>query len=64
MTDGPFLAVADFAPFVDAAFGGGRTLASLRRLRGGSKKGVYRLGLDDGSAVIGYVWSRAAQGVA
>ena len=39
------------------AFGPGRTLAAVRRLRGGSKKGVYRLSLDDGRTVIGYIWA-------
>jgi len=55
----PFGTVADFAPVARAAFGGGRRLAEVRRLRGSSKKGVYLLGFDDGSAVIGYVWSQA-----
>jgi len=54
-----FGAVADFAPVARAAFGDGRRLMQVRRLRGGSKKGVYRLGFADGSAVIGYVWSQA-----
>ncbi|WP_327085545.1 phosphotransferase [Nonomuraea sp. NBC_01738] len=35
----------------------GRRLVTLDRLTGGSKKGVYRLGLDDGTAVILYVWA-------
>lgn len=54
-----FSDVADFAPVVAQAFGPGRRLAQVLRLRGGSKKGVYRLGFDDGSAVVGYVWSEA-----
>ena len=54
-----FGAVADFAPVVRDAFGDRRRLTEVRRLRGGSKKGVYRLDFDDGSAVIGYVWSQA-----
>jgi hypothetical protein len=29
------------------------------RLRGGSKKGVYRLTFDDGATVIGYLWNEA-----
>src|SRR5690348_8974093 len=44
---------------VRAAFGPGRRLAGLTRLRGGSKKGVYRLTLDDGSTAILYVWDPA-----
>jgi fermentation-respiration switch protein FrsA (DUF1100 family) len=31
----------------------------VERLRGGSKKGVYRLSFDDGTSVIGYVWGAA-----
>lgn len=49
--------LADFVPVARAAFGSGRRLAEARRLSGGSKKGVYRLGFDDGTAVAGYVWS-------
>ncbi len=37
----------------------GRRVGTVTRLWGGSKKGVYRLGLDDGSTVIGYLWSGA-----
>jgi Phosphotransferase enzyme family len=44
---------------VRVAFGPGRRLAGVQRLRGGSKKGVYRLSLDDGSTVIGYIWAAA-----
>lgn len=51
--------LADFTPVVRAAFGDGRRLADVRRLRGSSKKGVYRLGFDDGTAVVGYVWGAA-----
>ncbi|WIX98441.1 phosphotransferase [Amycolatopsis mongoliensis] len=39
-----------------AAFGG-RELVSVERLRGGSKKGVYRLVLDDRTTGIAYVWN-------
>lgn len=49
--------LADFEPVVRAAFGDGRRLAQARRLRGGSKKGVYQLVFDDGRSVVGYVWS-------
>ena len=41
------------------AFGPGRRVAAAARLRGGSKKGVYRLSLDDGRTVIGYIWGEA-----
>ncbi|HEY3608815.1 MAG TPA: phosphotransferase [Pseudonocardiaceae bacterium] len=40
---------------VHAAFPG-RAVVSLDRLRGGSKKGVYRLTLDDDATGIAYVW--------
>ncbi|MFE0475172.1 phosphotransferase family protein [Streptomyces sp. NPDC058947] len=49
----------DLVPLARAAFGPGRTLDGVRRLRGGSKKGVYRLTLDDGSTAVAYVWSDA-----
>ncbi|WP_328822153.1 phosphotransferase family protein [Micromonospora rubida] len=39
-----------------AAFGRERALLSVERLTGGTKKGVYRLTLDDGSTGIAYVW--------
>jgi hypothetical protein len=40
---------------VHAAFPG-REVVSVDRLRGGSKKGVYRLTLDDDTTGIAYVW--------
>jgi Phosphotransferase enzyme family len=49
----------ELAGVVRAAFGPARRLAGVQRLRGGSKKGVYRLRLDDGTTVVGYVWSAA-----
>jgi hypothetical protein len=54
-----FPGVAEFVPVVRAAFGSSRRLVAVRRRRGGSKKGVYQLDFDDGTAVIGYVWSEA-----
>jgi len=44
-------------PVVRAAFGRGRSLLMVERLAHGSKKGAYRLTLDDGSTVLVYVWS-------
>lgn len=41
---------------VRAVFGPARHLHSVTRLRGGSKKGVYRLQLRDESTAILYVW--------
>ncbi len=40
---------------VQAAFPG-REVVSVDRLRGGSKKGVYRLTLDDDTTAIAYAW--------
>ncbi|WP_030594843.1 phosphotransferase family protein [Streptomyces fulvoviolaceus] len=47
----------DLAPFAKAAVGPRRILASTTRLRGGSKKGAYRLTFDDDTTAIAYVWS-------
>jgi len=45
----------DLAPLARAATG--RTLTAVTRLRGGTRKGVYRLALDDGTTAVAYVWS-------
>jgi phosphotransferase family enzyme len=42
-----------------AVFGGDRALLSVERLAGGSKKGAYRLTMDDGGSVLVYVWDGA-----
>ncbi|MET9870284.1 phosphotransferase [Streptomyces sp. NPDC006386] len=47
----------DLTPLARAALAPGRTLTGVERLRGGTKKGVYRLFLDDGSTAVAYVWS-------
>lgn len=39
-----------------AALGDGRRLEAVERLAGGSKKGVYRLVMDDASTAVAYVW--------
>lgn len=49
----------DLAGVVRAALGTDRRIAGLARLKGGSKKGAYRLRLDDGSTVIVYLWDPA-----
>ncbi|GLY50724.1 aminoglycoside phosphotransferase [Lentzea sp. NBRC 102530] len=46
--------MADLAGIAQAAYG--RELRDVARLRGGSKKGVYRLTLDDGTTGVAYVW--------
>lgn len=52
-----FLQPDDVRDLVAAQFGTGRRLTALDRLTGGSKKGVYRLRLDDETTVILYVWT-------
>ncbi|HEX8867074.1 MAG TPA: phosphotransferase [Lentzea sp.] len=48
------LGVADLKDIAQAAYG--RELRDVARLHGGSKKGVYRLTLDDGTTGVAYVW--------
>ncbi|MEV6236464.1 phosphotransferase [Lentzea sp. NPDC051838] len=48
------LGVADLENTAQAAYG--RELRDVARLHGGSKKGVYRLTLDDGTTGVAYVW--------
>ncbi|MEU0884582.1 phosphotransferase [Lentzea sp. NPDC005914] len=48
------LGVADLTDIAQAAYG--RELRDVARLHGGSKKGVYRMTLDDGTTGIAYVW--------
>ncbi|MFF5298513.1 phosphotransferase family protein [Streptomyces sp. NPDC013161] len=48
------LTPTDLAPFARAL---GHTMNDVTRLRGGSKKGVYRLAFRDGSTAVAYVWS-------
>jgi hypothetical protein len=45
-----------FAGAVRAAFGDEHRIADAERLRGGSKKGVYRIILTEGSTAIVYIW--------
>ncbi|MEU9955063.1 phosphotransferase [Streptomyces sp. NPDC050982] len=42
-----------------AALGGGRRLGAAERIAGGSKKGVYRLVMDDATTAIAYLWDDA-----
>jgi hypothetical protein len=51
------VASEDLAGLARAAFGGRRRIAEVSRLRGGSKKGVYRLTLDDGLTAVAYLWA-------
>jgi hypothetical protein len=52
-----FLRPDDLRDLVAEHFGADRRLAGLDRLTGGSKKGVYRLRLDDQTTVILYIWA-------
>lgn len=52
-----FVRVDQLSEFVRKLCGASRKLADVARLAGGSKKGVYRLTLDDGSTSILYVWN-------
>jgi len=54
-----FAGPEELAGVAASAFGAARRLAGVERLRGGSKKGVYRLSFDNETSVIGYVWSAA-----
>ncbi|MFD3473551.1 phosphotransferase family protein [Streptomyces sp. NPDC058695] len=44
---------------VRAALGGGRRLEAVERVAGGSKKGVYRLVMNDATTAIAYLWDDA-----
>ncbi|MEU5530710.1 aminoglycoside phosphotransferase [Micromonospora chersina] len=52
-----FLQPDDLHGLVAEQFGSDRRLAGLDRLTGGSKKGVYRLRLNDRTTVVLYVWA-------
>jgi Phosphotransferase enzyme family len=51
-----FADVESMRPVVRAAFGRGRSLLRVERLAHGSKKGAYRLTMDDGGTALVYVW--------
>jgi hypothetical protein len=52
-----FLRPDDVRDLVADQFGAGRRLVALDRLTGGTRKGVYRLRLDDRTTAILYVWA-------
>lgn len=59
-TPGDLAAVTERAPGILRAAGlGGGPVTDVTRLRGGSKKGVYRLSRGDGFSAVLYVWSTA-----
>jgi len=51
-----FADVERLRPVVRAAFGTGRRLLGVERLAGGSKKGAYRLLMDDDGTALLYAW--------
>ena len=51
--------VESLRPAVRAAFGRDRHLLRVVRLGGGSKKGAYRLTMDDGGTALLYAWNDA-----
>ena len=52
-----FADIESLGPAIRAALGGDRLLRRVERLAGGSKKGAYRLTMDDGGTVLLYAWS-------
>lgn len=56
-TERRFADAGRLAGVVREVFGAGRGIAGVERLAGGSKKGVYRVTLDDRASCIVYVWS-------
>ncbi len=58
MATGRTFADADtLAPVVREAFGTDRRITAVERLLNGTKKGVYRVTLDDATSTIAYVWN-------
>jgi len=56
---GKFADAGSLRPVVHAVFGARREITGVERLAGGSKKGAYRVGVDDGVTVLVYVWNAA-----
>jgi hypothetical protein len=54
-----FATKEQLADVVTAVFGTDRRILTATRLPNGSKKGVYRLVLDDGTSTIVYIWDPA-----
>jgi Phosphotransferase enzyme family len=54
-----FADAGSLQPVIRAAFGRGRRLLQVERLAGGSKKGAYRLMMDDGGTALVYAWDDA-----
>ncbi|WP_245194810.1 aminoglycoside phosphotransferase family protein [Kitasatospora phosalacinea] len=52
-----FADARSLAPVVREVFGTDRRITAVDRLRGGTKKGVYRVTLDDAGSAVVYLWS-------
>jgi Phosphotransferase enzyme family len=52
-----FADARQLAGVVREVFGTARSIVSVDRLAGGTKKGVYRVTVDDGTSAVVYVWS-------
>jgi hypothetical protein len=52
-----FAGASQLAGVVREVFGADRSIAGVDRLAGGTKKGVYRVALDDRSSAVVYVWN-------
>jgi Phosphotransferase enzyme family len=55
--DRSFADAGRLAGVVREVFGADRSIVGVDRLAGGTKKGVYRVALDDRTSVVVYVWS-------
>jgi hypothetical protein len=56
-TERRFADASQLAGVVQEVFGAGRSIVGVDRLAGGTKKGVYRVALDDRASAVVYVWS-------
>ncbi len=56
---GRFADAGSLRPVIAAAFGSSRRVADVRRLPGGTKKGAYRVTVDDGATALVYIWNSA-----
>jgi hypothetical protein len=54
-----FADLESLRPVTYAALGKDRELLKVERLAGGSKKGAYRLAMDDGSTALAYFWNNS-----
>ncbi|MFC7384509.1 hypothetical protein [Sphaerisporangium rhizosphaerae] len=52
-----FADAGSLTPVMREVFGSDRRVAGVDRLLNGSKKGVYRVTLDDATSTIVYVWN-------